>query len=67
LGAGWWRGCRRCQSVGVQARLVDCQGAVVQGPGVVEVTLLLEDEGEVVEALGGVGVVGTHARPGAFV
>jgi hypothetical protein len=42
---------------------VDGQDALLQGPGVVEVALVVQDEGEVVEALGGVGVVG--ARSGA--
>jgi hypothetical protein len=47
--------------VGVQAGLVDGQGALVQGAGALEVALVPQDAGEVVEALGGVGVVGAEA------
>lgn len=36
---------------------MDGQGALVQGAGVVEVALVVQDEGEVVETLGGGGVV----------
>jgi hypothetical protein len=47
--------------VGVQAGLVDGQGALVQGVGALEVALVSQDAGEVVEAFGGVGVVGAEA------
>jgi hypothetical protein len=44
--------------VGAQASVADGQGALVQGPGAVEVALVGQDGGEVVKAVGGVGVVG---------
>jgi hypothetical protein len=39
--------------VGAHAGLVDGQGAPVQGVGVVEVALVVQDVGEVAEAAGG--------------
>jgi translation initiation factor 2B subunit (eIF-2B alpha/beta/delta family) len=44
--------------VGAEAGLADGQSALVQGAGAVQVALVAKDEGEVVEAEGGVGVVG---------
>jgi deoxyribose-phosphate aldolase len=42
---------------GTQARLADRQRALEQGAGTVQVALVAQDQGEVVEALGGAGVV----------
>jgi len=47
--------------VGAQLGLMDDHGPLVQGAGAVEVSLVMQDGGEVVEALGGVGVVGSQA------
>jgi hypothetical protein len=43
-------------------RLVDGQGALEQGVGALEVALVVQDEAEVVEGPGGVGVVGAKAN-----
>jgi hypothetical protein len=40
--------------------LVDFQRALQEGPGGGQLALILEQEGEVVEAVGGVGVVGAE-------
>jgi hypothetical protein len=46
--------------IGAKAALVDGQGALVQGAGTVQVTLVGQDAGEVVKAPGCVGVVGAE-------
>ncbi len=47
--------------VGAEAGLVDGQSTFVQGPGTDKVALFVQDAGEVVEAPGGVGMVGAEA------
>jgi len=48
--------------VGAQAGLPDRQGALLQSPGTVQVALVAQDNCEVAEAVGVVGVVGSQAR-----
>jgi hypothetical protein len=54
-----------------KAGLADGQGALQQGAGAVQVTLVAQDGGEVAEAIGGIGVIGAQAGlgdgQGAFV
>jgi hypothetical protein len=45
--------------VGAQAGFTDGQGALKQGARGGQVTLLVQNDGEIVEAVGSVGVIGT--------